>query len=91
MRLSLGIVGPRGTIARHKDLDAVIARRREPGFERGSEVVILSRHAPLLMQTCAGLIRWRGQDDTGSLEIGQGVLEVRDDEVTVVVTGGDVH
>ena len=86
MSLELRIVGPRGVLCEERELDAVIARRREAGFEQGSEVVILPRHAPLLMQTCACDVRWRRGGHEDAVAVERGVLEVAHDVVTIVVT-----
>jgi F0F1-type ATP synthase epsilon subunit len=86
MSLQLRIVGPRGLVAEQEALDEVTVRRREARFETGSEVAVRPRHAPLLMQTCAGDLTWRRGSTKGSIRLGRGVLEVLDDHVTVVIT-----
>jgi F0F1-type ATP synthase epsilon subunit len=84
--LQLRVVGPRGLIAEKAELDEVTVRRREARFDPGSQVAVRPRHAPLLMQTCAGELTWRRGSREGSISLGRGVLEVLDDHVTVVIT-----
>ena len=86
MKLTLTIVGPGGVMRDERDLDAVVTRRREAGFDQGSEIVILPRHAPLLMQTCACDMRWRRAGREDAFAVGRGVLEIVGDEVTLVLT-----
>ena len=86
MSLQLRIVGPKGLIGEQTQLDEVTVQRREARFDPGSQVAVRPRHAPLLMQTCAGELRWRRGSTEGSIDLGRGVLEVLDDHVTVVIT-----
>jgi F0F1-type ATP synthase epsilon subunit len=86
MTLQLRIVGPRGLISEQANLDEVTVRRREARFDPGSQVAVRPRHAPLLMQTSAGELTWRRGPIEKSISLGRGVLEVLDDNVTVVIT-----
>lgn len=83
--LSLEIVTPRGQALAEEDLAEVVFRRREERFEQGSEVAILRGHAPMLMQTSAGAVRWRDKKGgVHSRDLGEGVVEVSGDRVLVV-------
>ncbi|MBI5231769.1 MAG: hypothetical protein HY876_06355 [Coriobacteriales bacterium] len=82
----LEIVSEQGVIVSQKDLDEIVVRRREEGFASGSEVAILPGHAPLLMKTGSCLVRWRRGEEWWGQHVPQGVCEVADDRVTLVVT-----
>ena len=86
MSLTLNIVAPTGTRLHEESLESVVLRRREAEFDPGSEVAILPKHGPLLMQTQACVARLTRRGVTQEVEIGAGILEVYRDQVTVVET-----
>ena len=71
-----------GEYDRHVDSAASFVRRLEPDFQQGSEVGILPRHAPLLVET-SGVIRWRRGGTWQELSLGRGVCEVLGDRVLI--------
>ena len=86
MALTFDIVTPQGARLHEEAVDRVVIRRREAEFDPGSEVAILPRHGPLLMQTQACVARLTRGGFTRELEVGAGVLEVFRDHVTLVET-----
>jgi F0F1-type ATP synthase epsilon subunit len=84
--LIFDIVTPKGTRLHGEAVERVILRRREVEYDPGSEVAILPRHGPLLMQTQACVARLTRGGFTQELEVGAGVLEVFRDHVTLVET-----
>jgi len=82
----LEVATPKGLALRESGLDAVVVRRREPDRERGSEVAVLPRHAPMLVTVCAHELRYRRGEHIGHLTVGPGVAEVLDDTVTLLVS-----
>ncbi len=66
----------------------MVFRRREPRFERGSEVAIFPGHAPLLMQNAPGVVRWRDRkDEVHTFIVDAGLVEVLDNDILVVADG----
>jgi len=86
MAITFDIVAPGGTRFHEGALESVVLRRREAEYDPGSEVVILSKHAPLLMQVQACSVRFTRDGTTQEVEVGAGVLEVYRDYVTLVET-----
>ena len=86
MALTLEVVSSRGVVAHEEGLDRVVVRRREAAHEPGSEIAILPRHGPLLMQTQPCEMRWTRSGNTTELHVGAGVVEVLADRVTLVLT-----
>jgi F0F1-type ATP synthase epsilon subunit len=86
MALVFDIVAPRGVRLHTADLDRVVLRRREAEHDPGSEVAILPRHGPLLMQTQPCVARLTRKGMTREVACGAGVLEVFRDHVTLVET-----
>jgi F0F1-type ATP synthase epsilon subunit len=83
--LSLEIVTQRGRQVLEEDLAEIVFRRREKRFEQGSEVAILPGHAPLLMQTSAGVVRWKDRKDVvHRYDIDPALVEVFGNTVLVV-------
>jgi F0F1-type ATP synthase epsilon subunit len=90
--IALEVVTPKGMALRETGLEAVVVRRREPGRALGSELVVLPRHAPLLVATCAHDVRFRSGEHVRYLRVGAGVAEVLDDTVTLLVSSaGDME
>ena len=87
MPLSLEVVTPKGQKFAEEDLDEVVVRRVEKAFEQGSEVVILPRHAPMLLENSAS-VRWRRDAKWRELSLSEGVCEVLSDRVTIVADEG---
>jgi F0F1-type ATP synthase epsilon subunit len=86
MALTFDIVSPSGTRLHGTSVDCVVFRRREAEHDPGSEVAILPRHGPLLMQTQSCAVRVTREGLTQEFEVGAGVLEVFRDHVTLVET-----
>jgi F0F1-type ATP synthase epsilon subunit len=84
--LTFDIVTPRGARLHEEAVERVVVRRREAEYDPGSEVAILPRHGPLLMQTQACVARLTCDGLTRELDVGAGVLEVLRDHVTLVET-----
>ncbi len=85
--IRLRVVTPKGVALEETGLDEVVVRRREAGAEgeAGSEVAVLRRHGPLLMATAAAVVRYRRGTDVQHVAVEQGVTEVLDEVVTVLV------
>jgi F0F1-type ATP synthase epsilon subunit len=87
--LRLTVVTPRGVVVEQAGLDEVVLRRRETDHDPGSEVVILRRHGPLLMQTPACQVRYRRGARERRVQVGPGTAEVLDDWVTVLAQSAE--
>ena len=83
--IQLEIVTPMGVALRRLGVDKVVLRRHEPRFERGSQIVILPSHAPLLVRVADHTMRYVEDDRTHSVCVKGGYLEVLNDRVTVIV------
>lgn len=85
--ITLRIVTPRGLVAEEHRLDEVVLRRREEGVEGGvgSEIAVLRRHGPTLVRTAGAEVRYRRGEHVERLRTGQGVAEVADETVTLLV------
>lgn len=83
--IQLEIVTPMGVALRRLGVDKVVMRRNEPDFERGSEVIVLPHHAPLLVRIGEHQLRYTEDDRTHAVRVKAGFLEVIDDRVTVIV------
>ena len=86
MALTFDIVASGGTRFHEQSLDKIVLRRREVEHDPGSEVAILPRHAPLLMQTQPCVARLTRGEITSEVPVGAGVLEVFRDIITLVET-----
>lgn len=86
MAITFDIVAPTGSRLHAAGLDKVVLRRREALHDPGSEVAILGRHAPLLMQTQPCIARLTRGSTTREVAVAAGVLEVYRDHVTLVET-----
>jgi len=82
----LEVVSPRGLVLHREGLDEVVVRRREPRHDPGSEIAILPRHGPTLVQVCAHEVRYRRGEHKEHLRVGPGVAEIADDVVTLIVS-----
>ncbi len=87
MSLALHICTPDGQRVDETGLDVVVLRRREPRFDRGSEVAVFPGHAPLLMRIPGAPLRYRAADRVVELEVKAGFAQIRDDEVLVLTSG----
>jgi F0F1-type ATP synthase epsilon subunit len=87
MPLSLEVVTPKGQMLSAEGLDEVVVRRLEEAFEHGSEVVILTRHAPMLLENSIS-VRWRRSRIWREMNVSAGVCEVLRDCVTIVADEG---
>jgi F0F1-type ATP synthase epsilon subunit len=86
MKLTLEIVTPRGVAYAADGVDRIVIRRREEDFVPGSEIAIYPHHAPLLMQTQRSTMRVTRAGETLERDVDAGVLEVLNDDVTLVLT-----
>ncbi len=84
--MTFEVVARDGVRVRETGLDRVVLRRREPDHDPGSEVAILPHHGALLMQAAVGEVRLVRGDAERAVSVPRGVVEVRDDTVTYVVT-----
>jgi F0F1-type ATP synthase epsilon subunit len=86
MPLTFEIVSPRGSDFYVDEVDRVVVRRREPLHDPGSEIAICPHHAPLLMQVQECRMRITRGGRLLERDIPAGVVEVRSDHVTLVLT-----
>ena len=86
MAITFDIVAPGGTRLHEESLERVVIRRREAEYDPGSEVAILPKHGPLLMQIQPCVVRFTRLGTTREIAVGAGVLEVFRDYVTLVET-----
>lgn len=77
MSVQLHIVTPSRKVLSTTCEDVVL-----PGFD--GEMGILSAHAPLINKLGAGIVTIHGGNDASRLAISGGVLEISNDEVTVL-------
>ena len=84
--LTFDIVSSEGVRLHEERLDKVVFRRREADHDPGSEVVILPRHAPLLMQTQAATVRFTRGGSVQEVAVAPGVVEVYRNRVTLAET-----
>ena len=82
----LEVVSPKGSVLRQAGLDEVVLRRREPDHDPGSEIAILPRHGPTLVQVCEHEVRYRSGERGARIHVGPGIAEIADDTVTLVVS-----
>lgn len=83
--LTLEIVTRSGRELLEEGLTEVVFRRREERFVQGSEVAILSGHAPMLMQASGGRLRWKDKKAViHDRDVAPGLVEVLDNHVLVV-------
>lgn len=82
----LEVVSPKGVVLRQAGLDEVVLRRREPDHDPGSEIAVLPRHGPTLVQVCAHEVRYRRGERAARLRVGPGVAEIANDVVTLIVS-----
>jgi F-type H+-transporting ATPase subunit epsilon len=76
--LLLKVLTPEGSI-----LEGDVAEVTLPGSE--GELGVLPAHAALLTKIIPGALAYRGPEGQGTLAVGRGVAEVRDDRVIVLV------
>lgn len=84
--ITFEVVGRDGVRVRECGLARVVLRRREPDHDPGSEVAINPHHGALLMQAAASEVRLVRGEVERSVRVPCGVVEVRGDTVTYVVT-----
>jgi len=83
--MRLEIITPLGVQLVEDDVDEIVVRRLEPTYERGSEVAFLPGHAPELVHTGAGAVRWtRADGSAGSVRISSGFAECAADAVSIL-------
>ena len=90
MTLAIEIVTPRGLALKRAGLRKVIMRRREDGFERGSEVVVLPHHGEMMVRLSECEIGLVDENRTLHVHVTGGFAEVRDDEITILTASADV-
>jgi F-type H+-transporting ATPase subunit epsilon len=76
--LLLKVLTPEGSV-----LEGDVYEVSLPGSE--GELGVLPAHAALLTQIVPGPLAYRAPEGQGTLALGRGVAEVRDDQVTVLV------
>ena len=76
--LMLKVLTPEGSV-----LEADVAEVTLPGSE--GELGVLPAHAALLTKIVPGALAYRAPDGQGTIAVGRGVAEVRDDRVIVLV------
>lgn len=84
LKLAVEIVTPQGMTLREDDVDYVVVRLKEKEVVPGSELSIWPRHAPLLARIDSSRLRYRCEGETRDMEIGEGILQVKNNEVTIV-------
>ncbi len=90
MALAIEIVTPRGLALKRAGLRKVVMRRREDGFEQGSEVVVLPHHGEMMVRLPECEIGLVDEKRTLHVHVAGGFAEVRDNEVTVLTASADV-
>jgi F0F1-type ATP synthase epsilon subunit len=80
----LRVVTPKGVVLEERGLDEVVLRRREEAHASGSEIAVLRRHGPTLLQTGSGIVRYRRGEHRGQVRVEPGVAEVLGEVVTVL-------
>jgi len=76
--LTLKVLTPEGSI-----LEGDVSEVTLPGSE--GELGVLPAHAALLTKIIPGALAYRAPDGQGTIAVGRGVAEVRDDRVIVLV------
>ena len=76
--LMLKVLTPEGSV-----LEGDVSEVTLPGSE--GELGVLPAHAALLTKIVAGALAYRAPDGQGTIAVGRGVAEVRDDRVIVLV------
>jgi F0F1-type ATP synthase epsilon subunit len=84
-KLSLEIVTTAGITLKKSDVDYVVVRLKEKNTELGSELAIWPRHAPLLARIDFSRLKYERQGEKHDLDIKEGVLQVKDNQVTIVI------
>ena len=83
--MRLEIITPLGLQVTEDNLTEIVVRRLETAYERGSEVVFLPWHAPEVVHTGSGPVRWvRADSSQGTALVGSGFAECADDAVTIL-------
>jgi F-type H+-transporting ATPase subunit epsilon len=82
--LVLEIVTPDGCVLVEDGVEVVVLRRREVRFERGSEIAVFPRHAPMLLRMPIAPVRYRRGGETVHLAVAGGFAEVKRDRVHVL-------
>jgi F-type H+-transporting ATPase subunit epsilon len=82
--LELEVVVPDGLVLHEDGVDVVVLRRREPRFDRGSEIAVFPLHGPMLVRLAVAPTRYRKGGVTVHLALGGGFAEVLHDRVRVV-------
>jgi len=81
-RLSLRVLTPEGAILEREDLISISV----PLVDGGS-IGIRSGHAPLIGETMRGFVNFRTKIDQDKIELFPGVLEIRQNLVTILTSG----
>ena len=90
MALDVEIVTPRGVALERGGLSRIVLRRREEGFELGSEVAILPRHGEMMVHVPECDIALVDEDGPTLVHIADGFAEVRDDHVIILTSAAAV-
>jgi F0F1-type ATP synthase epsilon subunit len=80
--LLLNIVAPEGLLRTEENLTAINIT-----LANGSFLGIRPGHAPLIAETNEGKVHFRSGSTRGDYELHAGVLEVRDNVVTILIAG----
>jgi F0F1-type ATP synthase epsilon subunit len=80
--LTLKAIFPEGLFFEETQLSEVVVPLAD-----GGSIGIRINHTPLIAETVSGPIRYRSQSGEGSLELMAGVLNIRDNIVTVLTAG----
>ncbi len=80
--LTLKVLSPEGIIFEEKDLHAVNVPLAD-----GCPIGIRPGHAPLIAETEQGTIRYRSADSKEEILLHAGILDIRDNIVTLLTVG----
>lgn len=86
-KLTLEVVTPQGLTLWENEIDYVIVRRKEKNIAPGSELGIWPKHGALLARIDSCFLRYSRQGEMHKLGVTEGILEVKQNQVTVVTFG----
>ena len=89
MSLSIEVLTPRGRTLNRSGLDRVVLRRREDGFELGSELAILPRHGDMMVRLPECDIRMLSGGEEATHHVFGGYAEVTNDTITILADDDD--
>ena len=83
-KLSLKVLSPEGAIIEIDNLTAVNVPLAD-----GGSIGVREGHAPLIAETIRGTVRYRTEQNEDEVKLHAGVLDIRNNIVTIITTGED--